>query len=177
MIAAALVWFGATRLTAVAGMTGRAGRSRVARRGAAARADRGAYRSDGPGVLGEYPDADPGVRYRSGGSGEYPDADPGVRERAPRRGKRDRGAAAGDFAPETGVLAADGHPRPPGVPGPYAPVPQGPDLRAPGSQPAPGIGDPAATAAFAGAAAAGPVGGPARGTTAAGAAAAPAAPP
>jgi quinol monooxygenase YgiN len=179
MIAAALVWFGATRLTAVAGMTGRAGpgragpgragRSRDARRGAGARAraraDRGAYRSDGPGVLGEYPDADPGVRYRSDGSGEYPDADPGVRERAPRRGKRDRGAAAGDFAPEAGVLAADGHPRPPGVPGPYAPVPQGPDLRAPGLQQAQGIGDPAATAAFAGAAAAGPFGGPARGTT------------
>ena len=222
MIAAALVWFGATRLTAVAGMAGRAGpgragRSRDARRGAQARAargvpggqanqdlladgpnrpgsqpgryadsgtragrpararaDRGAYRSGGPGVLGEYPDADPGVRYRSGGSGEYPDADPGVRERAPRRGKRDRGGAAGDFAPEAGVLAADGHPRPPGVAGPYAPVPQGPDLRAPGSQSAPGIGDPAATAAFAGAAAAGPFGGPARGATTAGPVAPPA---
>src|SRR5580658_5943904 len=47
MIAAALVWFGATRLTEAAGMTGRAGRGRGARRGTEARGSRGSRAASG----------------------------------------------------------------------------------------------------------------------------------
>jgi quinol monooxygenase YgiN/uncharacterized membrane protein HdeD (DUF308 family) len=176
MIAAALVWFGATRLTAAAGV---AGRSRDARRGAEARGSRGSRGSRaGRGspadrgarvdedLLAE-PRGDRGARVDRGARGDESLLADGPYQRVSQPGR------AADSGPrpahaDRGVLAADGNPRTPGVPRPYAPVPQGPDQRAPGSQSTPGLGDPAATAAFAGAGAAAPFGGPAWGTTAAG---------
>jgi quinol monooxygenase YgiN len=121
LIAAALVWFGATRLAP----RGAAGEDR-SRRARGSRAARGVQAD-------EYPPADQDGLLDA----PYRRADP--RERVPRRPDRDRAGAPG--AP--GVRGA------PGVPV--------------------GFGDPAATAAFAGAGA--EFGAPSRGTTAAGPAA------
>ncbi len=175
LMAAALVWFGATRLVP-------GGATRIAARGAAgeerSRRARGSRAARGV-QADEYPPADQDGLLDA----PYRRADP--RERVPQRPDWDRAGAPGaPGAPGPGVRGAPGVPvgfgpgpgAPPAhgraheagrrAPGPQAPGPQAPGPQAPGPQATAGFGDPAATAAFAGAGA--EFGAPSRGTTAAG---------
>ena len=188
LIAAALVWFGATRLAP-------RGAARLAAHGAAgedrSRRTRGSRAARGV-QADEYPSADQDGLLDA----PYRRADP--RERVPRRPDWDRAGAPGapgapgvrgapgvpvGFGPGPGAPPAHGRaheasrqaqgpqaqgPQAPGlqVPGPQVPGPQVPGPQVPGPQATAGLGDPAATAAFAGAAA--EFGAPPRGTAAAG---------